>query len=290
MFIPLTEIKNQPAGGAPGVVYYLLPGGLRIHLAGMLLSLPAGKLVEDLVDRVQFRLGTNNQRDLQPKYWDNLLTLDGPQYGFQGNQAGSAACYIPWQFSEPTRETPVAKTNFALDLRAGEVAAIALKLNANVTHPTVTRGFILAEPLEGVRGPLNRSARDLPTLAKYKQTDINPGGTSSDLDTQIQALKSGRLISAQIYDPVTTGAVTEMSLKIDSADSWAAFKGDNDFLMRYFGLNPRAGIIDVVPDLLDDQSSAWNMSNANKLQLNIKSAAAMTGGVTVVTKTWEEME
>lgn len=290
MFIPLTDLQNgNPAANAAGLPYYDIPQDYRIHLAVILMQLPAGKKVADVVDRLQLKLGTNLQRDLQPNYWDDLLTIDGPQYGFKGDQPGSLV-YVPFQFTEPVRETPIPKENYALDMPLGLTGAFQVKLKANAAHPTIVRAFMVAEPLAGIPVGARNLDRGLPVLAKYRQTDINPGGTTADLDTQIQALRVGRLMHMSLYDPLTTGKITEVDLKLDSVQKWSTFKADNDYILEYFSQTARAGVMSLVPDLMDKQNDAWDLGAANKFQLKITADAAMTGGMTVVTKSWERME
>jgi hypothetical protein len=290
-FIPLTELKNMPSNNAAGNPYYTVPTGVRIHLAWMLLSLPAAKRLNDVVERFQLVLGDKLQRDVDINKADDLLTLCGPQYGFQGDTPGNAKCYVFWQFSEPDRESGIAKENYALDMPEGLIGKFQLKLRANAAHPTILRGGVVQEPLEFVpRGLRNLSERGLPVIAKYKQTDLNPGGTSADLDTQISALNQGGLMALSVYNPATAGVITQAVMKIDNRDKWNVYKEDNDAILKYFGMNPRGGVIDLVPDLLDKQNDAWDMGAKRAFKFNIQTDVAMTGGQTIVAKVWGEME
>jgi hypothetical protein len=288
--IELTNQKNIPGNNAPGTGYYELPGGYRYHTCFKRFGLPAGKVASEVFDFFQLRVGSKLSRQLQPNLWDDLLSLDNPRYGLQGNVPGGNL-YVPFQFTEVDRETGAAKTNYALDVVEGQTVRIETVFKANAAQPTLTRAFAMVEPLSQIPRDLwNVTPDGKPVIAKYTQTSLSPGGSDFDLDTDVEALDEGRLISLTLYDPATTGNIARTVLKIDGADKWDRYKADNDVELAYHGFTVRAGEMTLITDLLDKQSDAWNLGAKKSLKLKIYSDAAMTGGMKAVAKVWGAAE
>lgn len=286
--IELTDVQNAPVANTASTTYFKLPDNLRIHLAWILLQLPAGKTLEELCQYIQLTIGSKESRQLTPVRWDELLTLDGPNYGLQGNVPGGL-CYIPFQFTEPYREGARAKDNYALDLVSGVFAAIRLKFNANANQPAIVRAGAVVESLDRVRArgadQVNYDKDGRPFLAKYYEIGINPGGSNPDLDTQLDPITRGRLVSLSLYNPLTTGSVDRSVLKLSGSDAWDRYKADNDFELSYFGATPRAGRMDYIADIIDAQNDAVPMAKG-AVKLRLESQAGMTGGMTAVAKVW----
>lgn len=290
----LTDLQNAPVNGQRTLSYYKLPSNRRIHFAWIRLALPAGKVAQDVIETIDLLIGTKVQRQLTPERWHDLLTLDGAQYGIRGDGVPGGEIYIPFQFSEPYRETPTAKENYALDLVSGVPASIRLQFRDNAAQPTIVRAGAIVEDLDEVRRDprriddkgrvmVNYDKDGVPFLAKYYEVGINPGGTKPDLDTQLDPIKRGDLISLTLYNPLTAGSVDRSILKLSNNDVWDRYKADNDFELDYFGITARAGRMDLITDILDRQSDALDIQGAD-MKLRLESAAGMTGGLTAVAK------
>lgn len=291
--IELTDVQNVPTAGNAPATYWQLPTGVRIHLAWARIRLAAATRLEDVAEYIELVIGSKFNRQLSPNRWHDLLTLDGAGYGLRNNEPEQDV-YIPWQFSEPYRETGAAKVNYALDLVDGVNAQIRVKFRANAAAalPVVIRAGAIVEDLDDVRRQINPATgkpavnydgNGVPYLAKYYQIGTNPGGTEPDLDSQLSPVTRGRLVSLTLYNPATTGSVDRSVLKVGDTEIWDRYKADNDFELDYFGAVARAGRMDLVTDFLDRQNDAQAIT---KLKLRMQSAAGMTGGLTAVAKVW----
>jgi hypothetical protein len=297
-FIELTDVQNVPTAGNAATTFWQLPTEARIHLAWARVTLAAGTRLQDVCEYIELAIGSKFQRQLTPNEWHDLLTLDGAGYGLRNNEPGQDV-YIPWQFTEPYRETGSAKVNYALDLVRGQNAFIRLKFRANVAAnlPVIVRAGAIVEDLNEVRKVMipdgngkvrpavNYDENGTPYLSKYYEIGTNPGGTKPDFDAQLDPITKGRLVSLTLYNPVTTGTVDRSILKVQGTEKWDRYKQDNDFELDYFGAVARAGRMDFITDLLDRQNDALPISKG-ALKLRLESAAGMTGGLTAVAKVW----
>lgn len=290
----LTGLINPPTNNQTNRSAIRLPSGVRILALEWLATLPVGSNVNACFNQAALRIG-NIQRECNVLELDDILSLDGPQYGILNDNIVGQLAFIPFPFAQSYRDTASARENFALDIPAGLVAYAELEYRSLAAAPAL-EVRALVEPLDQVAPELrNLDSRGLPLLEKWYRTAPVAGGLSNDFDDLVPALKpggesKGRVQSIHLYDP--TGAIiSSVDIRIDGENVFETVtKAEADIWLTRNGMSPVAGRFDIVPDIFNKNSDAWLMAAARKLQLRVNYSAAASGTVPIITKVYGSLD
>lgn len=290
----LTGVINPPSNNQTNRSAIRLPSGVRIHALEWWAGLTAGNNVNASFDAIALRIG-NLQREVNVLEHDDILSLDGPQCGIDGDNILGNLAAIPFPFSQSYRDTASGRENFALDLPSGVVAYAELQYRSLAAAPSLTVKA-LVEPLEFI-APEDRNldSRGLPLIEKWYRTAPVAGGLSNDFDDVVPALKpgvesKGRVQSIHLYDP-TGATISSVDIRIDGENVFETVtKREADLWLSRNSMFPVAGRFDIVPDIFNKNSDAWDMSRAKSLKLKVNYSAAASGTVPIITKVFGPLD